>query len=184
MAIASLASVTVSIAAEMIGRLRRIERVSCVPRFVALGMTALNPGRSKTSSNARPSGIKLDSATAIAMRPHVDRTGGRRKTRIRCMTRLPNMGAAKFLASSGYGKITHVEPGRKRNGRRYVPRLGGRARRPLGAARRPAGHDGAGGRRPCPYKVRGARVLEVRNSKGWTPLPHVPRRHDRANECA
>ncbi len=35
-AIASLASVTVSIAAEMIGRLRRIVRVSCVPILVAL----------------------------------------------------------------------------------------------------------------------------------------------------
>ena len=44
MAIASLASVTVSIAAEMIGRLRPIVRVSWVPIFVALGMTALNPG--------------------------------------------------------------------------------------------------------------------------------------------
>ena len=42
MAMASLASVTVSIAAEMIGRLRRIVRVSCVPILVALGITALN----------------------------------------------------------------------------------------------------------------------------------------------
>jgi len=67
MAIASLASVTVSIAAEMIGRLRRIARVSCVPIFVALGITALRPGRSKTSSNARPSGIELGSISAIAM---------------------------------------------------------------------------------------------------------------------
>jgi hypothetical protein len=32
------------------------------------------------------------------MRPHVDRPGGWRKSRIRCMARLPNMGAAKFLA--------------------------------------------------------------------------------------
>ena len=60
MAIASLASVTVSIAAERIGRLRRIVRVSCVPILVALGMTALNPGRSRTSSNASPSGIKFE----------------------------------------------------------------------------------------------------------------------------
>ena len=44
-AIASRASVTVSMAAEMIGRLRRIVRVSCVPIFVALGITALWPGR-------------------------------------------------------------------------------------------------------------------------------------------
>ena len=45
-------------------------RVSCVPILVALGMTALNPGRSRTSSNARPSGIEFGSTTtAIAFIP-------------------------------------------------------------------------------------------------------------------
>ena len=68
-AIASLASVTVSIAAETIGRLRRIVRVSWVPTFVPLGITALWPGRSRTSSNASPSGIEFASTIAIAMYP-------------------------------------------------------------------------------------------------------------------
>ena len=68
-AIASRASVTVSMAAEMIGRLRRMVRVSCVPIFVALGITALWPGRKRTSSKARPSGIKFASTIAIAMHP-------------------------------------------------------------------------------------------------------------------
>ena len=101
MAIASLASVTVSIAAEMIGRLSRIARVSCVPIFVALGMTALNPGRSRTSSNARPSGIELGSITAIAIIPRRIEGADGIKTVIRHMARLPNMGAAKFLAARG-----------------------------------------------------------------------------------
>ena len=43
-AIASLASVTVSIAAETIGRLRRMARVSRAPMSVALGITELMPG--------------------------------------------------------------------------------------------------------------------------------------------
>ena len=32
---------------------------------------------------------------------------GRRKTRTRCMARLPNMSAAKFLASARYRRIEH-----------------------------------------------------------------------------
>jgi hypothetical protein len=32
---------------------------------------------------------------------------------IRHMAGLPNMGRAKFLATSGYGRIAHVEPGKK-----------------------------------------------------------------------
>ncbi len=54
-AIASRASVTVSIAEERIGRLSRIERVSRVETSTPLGMTVEWPGRSSTSSNARPS---------------------------------------------------------------------------------------------------------------------------------
>ena len=40
-----------------------------MPSFVAPGMTALNPGRNSTSSNARPSGIEFGSTTAIAFIP-------------------------------------------------------------------------------------------------------------------
>ena len=64
-AMASRPSVTVSIAEEMIGRLRRIERVSRVETSTAPGSTVEWPGRSSTSSNARPSPISNLSAIAI-----------------------------------------------------------------------------------------------------------------------
>ncbi len=57
--------------------------------------------------------------------------------------------SAISLAAPSRGKVAHVEPGDQRNGRRRLPRLGGRAARPLGAARRSAGHDGAGARGAC-----------------------------------
>ena len=56
MAMASRASVTVSIAEEMIGRLSAIERVRRVATLTPLGITVEWPGRSSTSSNASPSG--------------------------------------------------------------------------------------------------------------------------------
>ena len=56
MAMASRASVTVSIAEETIGRLRRMARVRREAMLTPLGMTALWPGRKSTSSNASPSG--------------------------------------------------------------------------------------------------------------------------------
>ena len=65
-ATARRASVTVSIAEEMIGTLRRIERVSLPPTSAWLGMIVLCPGRSRTSSKARPSG-KADFSTIEAI---------------------------------------------------------------------------------------------------------------------
>ena len=53
-ATARRASVTVSIAEEMIGKLRRIERVNRAPMSAWLGMTVLCPGRNSTSSKAKP----------------------------------------------------------------------------------------------------------------------------------
>src|ERR1700722_1584958 len=54
-ATASRASVTVSIAEEMIGTFRRIDRVSLAPISTWLGITVLCPGRNNTSSKAKPS---------------------------------------------------------------------------------------------------------------------------------
>ena len=100
-AIASLASVTVSIAAETIGRLRRMARVSRAPMSVALGIDrAHGPGRSSTSSNASPSGIKSASTIAIAVILRRIERGGWNRACVRRMARLPNMGGAKFLGSS------------------------------------------------------------------------------------
>ncbi len=70
MAMASRASVTVSIAEETIGRLMRIVRVSLVPMLAALGMIVLMPGLSSTSSNASPSGKPVSMlAIAVILRP-------------------------------------------------------------------------------------------------------------------
>src|SRR3954452_1246412 len=55
MAMASRASVTVSIAEEMIGIFREIERVSRVLTSTPLGMTSEWPGVSKTSSKVSAS---------------------------------------------------------------------------------------------------------------------------------
>ena len=55
MAIAMRASVTVSIAEAMIGRLRAIERVSRVSTLTSAGRTSEWPGRNSTSSKVRPS---------------------------------------------------------------------------------------------------------------------------------
>ncbi len=68
MAMASRASVTVSIAEEMIGRLSAIVRVRRVATLTSPGMTVEWPGRSRTSSNASPSGKPL-SPFAIGFRP-------------------------------------------------------------------------------------------------------------------
>ncbi len=69
MAMASRASVTVSIAEETIGRLRRMARVRREPISTALGMTVEWPGRSSTSSNARPCGNAEFSSVAMGSRP-------------------------------------------------------------------------------------------------------------------
>ena len=58
-AIASPASVTVSIAAETMGMLRRIFFVSCVAVPTFLGCTFDRPGTRRTSSNVSPSLITL-----------------------------------------------------------------------------------------------------------------------------
>ena len=71
MAMASRASVTVSIAEETIGRFSRIVRVRREAMLTPLGMTALRPGRSSTSSNASPSG-KPVSTFAIRRHPSSD----------------------------------------------------------------------------------------------------------------
>jgi hypothetical protein len=55
MAIARRASVTVSMAEEMIGMLSEMERVSRVLMSTALGMTSEWPGVSRTSSKVRAS---------------------------------------------------------------------------------------------------------------------------------
>jgi hypothetical protein len=55
MAIAILASVTVSIADATIGRLRRMVRVSRVAMTTSLGSTSERPGRNSTSSKVSPS---------------------------------------------------------------------------------------------------------------------------------
>ena len=70
MAMASRASVTVSIAEETIGRLRRIVRVRREAMLTALGITVLWPGRSSTSSNASPSGNPVSTfAIRLILRP-------------------------------------------------------------------------------------------------------------------
>ena len=68
-AMASRASVTVSIAEEMIGRFRRMARVRREPMSTALGMTVEWPGRSSTSSKARPSENAEFSSVAMGSRP-------------------------------------------------------------------------------------------------------------------
>ena len=73
MAMASRASVTVSIAEETIGRLRRIARVRREPISTAPGMTVLWPGRSSTSSKARPS--EMVEFSRIAMGTVLSRVG-------------------------------------------------------------------------------------------------------------
>ena len=72
MAMASRASVTVSIAEEMIGRLRRIVRVSRVAILAALGMTALWPGPQQDVVEREPLGKAVRSTIAIAMHPSSD----------------------------------------------------------------------------------------------------------------
>ena len=75
-ATAMRASVTVSIAEEMIGALRRIDRVSLAPMSASLGMITLWPGRNSTSSNARPSGNTGFSMIAMAGPSVAPPTGG------------------------------------------------------------------------------------------------------------
>ena len=62
---------------------------------VALGMTALKPGRSSTSSNASPSG-KPVSTIAIACILRAELAAEARR-----LARLPNMGGSKFLGARG-----------------------------------------------------------------------------------
>ena len=57
MAIASDASVTVSMAAEQSGICKRMPRVNWVEVSVSFGNTSERAGTSSTSSNVRPSGI-------------------------------------------------------------------------------------------------------------------------------
>ena len=96
-AMASLASVTVSMAAETIGKLRRMARVSRAPMSVALGITELMPGRSSTSSKASPSGISSASTIAIAIiLRRIEEADGIEPASA-CMARLPNTAGAKFL---------------------------------------------------------------------------------------
>ncbi len=65
MAIAMRASVTVSIAEAMIGRLSEIELVSLVRMSTSAGMTSDGPGSRSTSSKVRPSRIKPSRESVI-----------------------------------------------------------------------------------------------------------------------
>ena len=83
-------------------------------------------------------------------------------------------GGAKFRAASGYGKIAHVEPGKKRNGCRRVPGLGGGPRWPLGAARRQAGHDSAGAGSSRPDQTLCSEALENGIARAGLPCRVFP----------
>ena len=64
-AMASVASVTVSIGAEMSGMLREIRRVSCVRVSAASGVTSLYRGIRRTSSKVIPSWTILSSISGV-----------------------------------------------------------------------------------------------------------------------
>src|SRR3569833_4220504 len=74
-AIASLASVTVSIADDRRGILRRTPLVSCAETSVCPGMTSDGPGTSKTSSKV--SAIAVSSADRLEVMPTSPDFGGR-----------------------------------------------------------------------------------------------------------
>ena len=76
-AMARRPSVTVSIAAETIGRLSRIVRVSRELRSTSPGITAEAPGRNNTSSKARPS--FMISFSMVAMISSLARCGNWRR---------------------------------------------------------------------------------------------------------
>ena len=70
-AIASAASVTVSIGAESTGMFRRIDRVRFVVASASLGMTPERRGISSTSSNVMPSAMILEKGEAARVAAEV-----------------------------------------------------------------------------------------------------------------